>query len=145
MRQMKDSNEIYIEYDACPNQEKTSLLTTKLSEIASEKKRMPPIREFAFFLMQNNNIVGGVCGCIYYGCLYIDELWVDEKLRCLRYGTDLMRKAKQLARDEQCLFCTVDTMDWEAKDFYLKLGFEVEFERNGYLQNSTKYMLRKNL
>jgi ribosomal protein S18 acetylase RimI-like enzyme len=40
-------------------------------------------------------------------------------------------------------FSTVNTMDWEALDFYKKLGYEVEFERHGFLKDSIFYFLRK--
>jgi ribosomal protein S18 acetylase RimI-like enzyme len=142
---MDIDNDIHIIYDAHPSQEKTDLLTNKLSEIASQKKGMSPIRDYAFFLMQNDQIMGGICGCMYYGCLYIDELWIDASLRGRGFGTQLVNCVVDLAIDKKCLFCTVNTMDWEAKDFYLKLGFEIEFVRRGYLHNSTMYMLRKNL
>ena len=36
-------------------------------------------------------------------------------------------------------------MDWEALDFYKKLGYYVEFERHGYLKESVFYFLRKDL
>ncbi len=142
---MQKNDEIYIIYDDCPHQENTDLLTNSLSKIATQKKSMPPIRDYAFFLMQNDQIMGGICGCIYYGCLYIDELWIDSSLRGCGFGTQLINRVVELAMDKKCLFCTVNTMDWEAKDFYLKLGFEIEFVRRGYLHNSTMYMLRKNL
>jgi len=37
------------------------------------------------------------------------------------------------------------TFDWEALDFYKKLGFYVEFERKGFDKNSVFYFLRKDL
>lgn len=138
-------NTIHIVYDPCPLQQKTEILTNNLSAVASQKRHMPPIRNFAFFLCRSDEISGGICGYIYYGCLYIDELWIDTPLRGQGYGSQLINKSIELAKNENCLFCTVNTMDWEAKDFYLKLGFEVEFVRTGYLNNSVKYMLRKNL
>ena len=140
---MQLDSEIYITYDDCPSKDKTDLLTNNLSEIANQKKGMPPIRNYTFFLMRSDKIMGGICGYIYYGCLYIDELWIDASLRGHGYGTQLVNNAVKLAKEQQCLFCTVNTMDWEAKDFYLKLGFEVEFIRQGYLYNSVKYMLFK--
>lgn len=81
---------------------------------------------------------------MYYGCHYIDNLWLDEKLRGQRIGTDLMKAAEKLVKDKGCLFSTVNTMDWEALGFYKKLGYVVEFERTGYFNNSTLYFLRKN-
>lgn len=142
---MKIDSEIRIIYDDHPSQEKTDLLTNNLGAIANQKKNMPPICDYAFFIMQRDQIMGGICGYMFYGCLYIDELWIDASLRGRGFGTQLINSAMDLAKNKKCLFCTVNTMDWEAKDFYLKLGFEMEFERLGYLNNSSMYMLRKNL
>jgi hypothetical protein len=36
-------------------------------------------------------------------------------------------------------------MDWEALPFYQKLGYEVEFTREGFQKNSKMYFLRKEL
>ena len=80
---------------------------------------------------------------MYYGCLYIDHLWVDEKFRNQRLGTKLVQSAEDLAKQNGCLFSTIDTMDWQALDFYKKLGYEVELERHGYRDDTIMYSLRK--
>jgi len=54
-------------------------------------------------------------------------------------------KAESLAKKSHCHFIAVNTFDWEALDFYKKLGFYVEFERKGFDKNSIFYFLRKNL
>ena len=56
-----------------------------------------------------------------------------------------MLKAETLAKDNAGHFIAVNTFDWEALDFYKKLGYYVEFERKGFDKNSTFYFLRKNL
>ena len=121
-----------------------------LAEHADVMKGHLPGSAFTFFIRDNKykikgKVKGGCHGCIYYGCLYVDQLWIDETLRHQGYGTQLMQAAEKLAREESCLFMTVCTMDWEALNFYKKLGFVVEFERHGYLKDSVLYFLRKNL
>jgi ribosomal protein S18 acetylase RimI-like enzyme len=59
--------------------------------------------------------------------------------------TKLMEAAQKLAKESGCNFMAVNTMDWEALDFYKKLGFYVEFERRGFDKNSIFYFLRKDL
>ena len=61
------------------------------------------------------------------------------------YGEQLLMKAEDFGREKNCSFSTLDTMDFEAKDFYVKFGYEVEFERKGFDKDSTMYMLRKQL
>jgi len=53
------------------------------------------------------------------------------------------RSAEALAKEKGCLFSTIDTMDWEALDFYKKLGYEVELERRGFAKDTVMYGLRK--
>ena len=57
----------------------------------------------------------------------------------------LMQKAEEIARKRDCLFMTVNTMDFEARPFYEKHGYTVEFTRSGFEKNSVMYFLRKAL
>ncbi len=56
-----------------------------------------------------------------------------------------MAKAEELARKRKCFFIAVNTMDFEAKPFYEKHGFKVEFEMKGFQADSIMYFLRKEL
>ena len=56
-----------------------------------------------------------------------------------------MQEAETLGKKEGCNFATVNTMDWEALHFYEKLGYMIEFVREGYQKNSKMYFLRKEL
>ena len=94
---------------------------------------------------ENGNIVGGCAGDNLYGGLFVGQLWVQEQLRGMGYGTKLMHRAEELARRSACNFMAVNTFDWEALEFYKKLGFYVEFERKGFEKNSIFYFLRKEL
>ena len=55
-----------------------------------------------------------------------------------------MQAAEKLAQEKGCISAAVNTMDWEALDFYKKLGYRVEFERHGLAKDSICYFLRKN-
>jgi len=133
-----------IQYEPNPTQDDIQILQDGIQAYASLKKNQPQMEFFAFFIRnEDNKILGGSNGAMYYGCLYIDNLWLDEKLRGKHLGTELMQAAEKLAKEKGCLFSTVNTMDWEALGFYKKLGYKVEFERTGYFNNSTLYFLRK--
>lgn len=135
-----------ITYEPKPKQEETSILWQGLSEFAKMMRGHEPGKAYAFFIRnKKNEIKGGCSGYIFYGSCYIDLLWLDDLLRNQGYGTQLMRETEKLATENQCHFITVSTMDWEAYEFYKKLGFYVEFERGGYDKNSTFYYFRKDL
>ncbi len=68
---------------------------------------------------------------------------MEKSLRGNGYGSQLMMAAEKFGKENGCTFAAVNTMDWEALYFYKKLGYEVEFERHGFLKDSVFYFLRK--
>lgn len=106
----------------------------------------PPHNPFAFFLYNDAHVVkGGIKGSNFYGSLYIDYIYVDPILRGEGYGRALLEKAESWALDQQCTFATLTTMTFEAKDFYMKCGYTIEFEQKGYMNNANMIYFRKNL
>lgn len=118
-----------------------------LDGIAAEatKHGFPPHKPFAFFLYDDTDTIkGGIKGSNFYGSLYIDYIYVDPTLRGKGYGRALLEKAESWALDQECTFATLTTMSFEAKDFYLKCGYTIEFEQKGYMQDASMIYLRKN-
>lgn len=141
---MNKSYQIEYQENLSPNYEST--LFDGINDESFKAKGMQPIRAFGLFIKdREQNILGGAKGVTYYGCLYIDMLWVDEKLRHQGFGTKLMHEAEKIGRERNSTFSTVNTMDWEALPFYQKLGYEIEFIREGYEKDSKLLMLRKKL
>jgi len=130
-------------YDTIPHEE---VLFRGISEEAFHAKGLPPIRPFSIFIKdQKQNVLGGVSGTTFYGSLYVDSLWIALSLRHHGWGTKLMKEAEKIGKERSARFVTVNTMDWEALPFYKKLGYSVEFTREGYDENSKMFMLRKAL
>jgi ribosomal protein S18 acetylase RimI-like enzyme len=96
-------------------------------------------------VLQTQNILGGVSGTTFYGSLHVDGLWITPSLRHQRWGTKLMQEVEQIGKRRGAKFATLNTMDWEALPFYEKLGYSIEFTRQGYEKSSKMFMLRKNL
>lgn len=137
-------------YEKSPAVKDVAKLSQGLIEHARIMRGHVAMQSFAFFIRDHkyrikSRIQGGCHGYLCYGCLHVDQLWIESKLRGQGFGTQLMLAAENLATQNACLFATVCTMDWEARDFYRKLGYVVEFERHGYLRNSVLYFLRKEL
>ncbi|MCC8371464.1 MAG: GNAT family N-acetyltransferase [Rickettsia endosymbiont of Pseudomimeciton antennatum] len=122
------------------------IMENGLNELAKVKKGLDAIKSFSFACFDNDkNFVAGVDGKSFYGCLYVDMLWVSENFRGQNYGTLLMAKVEDVARERNCKFMTVCTTDWQARPFYEKLGFKLEFVRSDYDKDSEVYYLRKDL
>ncbi len=74
------------------------------------------------------NVVGGLTGRTYWQYLDIAFLWVDEKYRGEGYATRLMKAAETEARARGCERVFLDTLSFQALNFYRKLGY-AEFGR----------------
>jgi ribosomal protein S18 acetylase RimI-like enzyme len=74
---------------------------------------------------ENGNSIGGILGGTYWGWMYVDILWVHENHRKKGIGSRLLREAEQEAVRRGCHHVHLDTMSWQAPEFYKKHGYEV--------------------
>ena len=134
-----------ISYEEHATIEEESILFEGIVQ-AAVANGMSRIRPFAFFIKNPAKaILAGVKGVSLYGCLYVDMLWVVPEMQHKGLGSKLVLECEKLGRSKQCTFVSLTTMDWEALPFYQKLGYEIEFVREGYEKNSKMYLLRKSL
>lgn len=74
----------------------------------------------------DGNILAGITADMYFwNILFIDILWVDEKHRHKGLGTELFKKVEAEAKKYNCHLIHLYTFDFQAKDFYIKLGFDI--------------------
>lgn len=72
------------------------------------------------------NILAGIIALSYYwGCIYVDVLWVSEASRGKGYGTALLIEVEEEGRKMGCSLIHLDTFDFQGREFYLKMGYEV--------------------
>lgn len=132
-----------LSYEENPSPEDVHIVLQGIIDSAEQKKGFSALDFFSFFVRGNDHrVLGGCLGGAAYGGMHIDSLWIDEPFRNKGWGSKLVNAVINYGREKNCLFLTVNTMDWEALDFYQKLGFEVEFKRTGFQKNSILYFLR---
>ncbi|MEG0775332.1 GNAT family N-acetyltransferase [Clostridium sp.] len=74
----------------------------------------------------SGEVLAGINSVLYcWNCLYIDVLWVKEEYRKEGYGSVLLNEVEKTAKEKGCSLIHLDTFDFQAKDFYLKHGYEV--------------------
>ncbi|MFK7968142.1 MAG: GNAT family N-acetyltransferase [Rickettsiaceae bacterium] len=99
----------------------------------------------SFEMHSNNKLIGVVVVQIFWGQLHIKYLVIEEGYRSQGYATKLMESAFKYGKQQACQFTFVETMSFQAPEFYQKLGFKIELKRNGYEKGTSMYYLCKNL
>lgn len=74
---------------------------------------------------ENNTVIGGLLGGTYWGWLHVDILWLDDSLRGHGYGSKLLTMAEEEGRKRGCDNAHLDTMSFQALEFYKKHGYAV--------------------
>lgn len=93
----------------------------------------------------NGNIIAGILGGTYWGWMYVDILWVDENYRKRGIGTKLLSEAEKEAARRGCHHVHLDTMSWQAPEFYKKQGYEIIAVLPDIPNGNKKYLLIKAL
>ena len=93
----------------------------------------------------DGKIIGGILGGTYWGWMYIDILWVDEHFRRNGLGSKLLDEAEKEAVSRGCHHVHLDTMSWQAPEFYKKHGYEVIGILPDIPNGNQKYLLMKSL
>ncbi|MES2205576.1 MAG: GNAT family N-acetyltransferase [Pseudomonadota bacterium] len=90
-------------------------------------------------------LIAGICGKTFGQWLLIDYLWVNESHRGKQMGSDLLLKLEALAKDRGCKIALLDTLDFQARPFYEKHGYHVQWTQENYPYVGCKYFMLKNL
>ncbi len=89
------------------------------------------------------NIIAGINAFSCWQMLYISEFYVDENFRNKGLGTLLLTKIEQEAKKAGSIISQTDTFDWQAKDFYLKFGYDVFGIIENAPEGHKRYYLKK--
>jgi len=106
-----------------------------------------PVYDYAFLIRDNDDkIIAGCNGFVFFGAIYIDQLWVHRDYRKQGLGKKLVDKVHEFGREAGCRMTTLSTMSFQgALGFYEKLGYIVDLERPGYVDESSLICLKKEL
>ena len=98
-----------------------------------------------FVRNRSEEVVGGVIGNVFGGWVYISLLWIEESLRNLGLGTELVHMLEAEAIQLGCRYAHLDTYSFEAKPFYERLDYQVFAVLEDYPQGHCKFFLKKRL
>lgn len=98
-----------------------------------------------FLKDENDNVLGGILGEICWNWLEIHVLIMDDSLRNKEFGTKLLMEAEEIAKEQKCDFIKLDTLSFQALDFYKKHGYEVYGTLPNVGRDFNHYYLKKDL
>ena len=97
----------------------------------------------SFEIFDGTEFIGAIVVQPFWEQLHIKYLFVEENYRGQGHARQLMDHALKFGKKRGCQFAFVETMSFQAPDFYQKMGFVIEFSRPGYAENTTFHYLKK--
>lgn len=116
---------------------------------AFNQKKLPYTQKNPFdfknyVIKENNLIIAGINACLYqWGIAHVDVLFVEEHYRGKGLGSKLLKHVEQEVLTAGATIIYLDTLDFQAKDFYLKLGYEVFGVLENCPKGHSRYFLSK--
>jgi len=99
---------------------------------------------YCFVAKEEDKIRGLISGKIFYGVLQIKNFIVIELARGQGLGRKLLNKTLEFGLEKSCEIVTVETLSFQAVEFYKLYGFKEDFVRTGYGEEiSFHYMSKK--
>ncbi|MEI8600948.1 GNAT family N-acetyltransferase [Shewanella baltica] len=88
-------------------------------------------------------LLAGISGKTFGYWLLIEYLWVYDALRHQKIGTRLLLEAESQAKARGCQFALLDTLDFQAKPFYERHGYHVQWIQQAYPETGSKFFMVK--
>jgi GNAT superfamily N-acetyltransferase len=132
------------------NKEEVNLIANRIVEYNLSKiplKQEVPILWINRIIEDSSgDIIVGINSKMYcWSCLYIDVLWVKEEYRKEGLGSKLLNEVEKNAGEKGCHIIHLDTFDFQAKDFYIKHGYEVFGTLDECPQGHKRYYMKKSI
>lgn len=102
--------------------------------------------KFAVFAKDiNGDIMGGIRANAFWNYCFIELLWLSKDARGLGVGSKLITAAENFAKEKGFEYLRTETLSFQAKPFYEKLGFKQFGELADHPKGHTTYCLVKAL
>ena len=136
-------------YELSPaTSEEAEMLNDKINAFVAQQVSFHGDTEILkdYVIKESGLIIAGIRTCFYLGeCLAINVLFVDENYRNKGLGALLLNQVEADAGSMGAKLIHLDTFNHQAKDFYVKHGYEIF----GVLENcptgQKRYFMKKNI
>ena len=141
---MTNNFSLRLESSSTPTDEK--FISDRLAEFNAQKAEPDNHQPLNIFLRdEQDQLIGGLLGGTYWGWLVIEILWIADEVRGQGYGQKMVQMAEQEAIERGCRHAHLDTMSFQAPDFYTKLGYSEFGTLQGLPAGHSRHFLQKTL
>jgi len=135
-----------IELTQNPTEEQRQAILQPLIEYNDAQTGGSKSEPFALMVKDEKGaILGGLYGRMIFRWMFIELLSVPEQCRGQGIGSKLMAQAQALAKEKNCYGLWLDTFDFQAPEFYKKLGFSQFGEIVDYPPGHKRHYFQKRL
>lgn len=97
-------------------------------------------------LNANGEVVAMLAGRTFGNWFYLESFWLQQNQRGKGLGSAMLAKAEAIAKSRGCRFVLLDTLEFQAKPFYQRHGYRVEWVQQDYpFAGGGKYFMTKTL
>lgn len=115
----------FIELDYPENSDQTVLWINEDTRLKAPNALVLPDSKISLGIKEKNTLVARLVGSVFFNGFHIELLATSPDTRSAGYGGALLEHAISIAKDKGVHFVTLETMSFNAPNFYLKHGFEV--------------------
>jgi GNAT superfamily N-acetyltransferase len=94
---------------------------------------------------EHGKLQAGASARTFGNWLLIDYLWVEDCLRGQNIGSQLLQELEAKAVERGCRYALLDTLKFQARPFYEKHGYTVQWEQQHYPLDGSKFFMTKSL
>jgi GNAT superfamily N-acetyltransferase len=121
-------------------------IVAPLVEYNESKAAPSEYRQLAVVVRDKSGaVVGGLWGATGYGWLFTQYLVVPDTMRGQGIGTQIMQLAEQEAADRGCHSAWLDTLEFQARAFYERIGYVCFSELPNCPTGFSRFFMRKAL
>lgn len=97
-------------------------------------------------LNSRGELIAMLAGRTFGNWFYLESFWLADLERGKGLGSAMLKEAEQIAKRRGCKFVLLDTLEFQAKPFYLRHGYQVQWVQQDYpVAGGAKYFMTKTL
>lgn len=97
-------------------------------------------------LNTEGQLVAALAGRTFGNWFYLESFWLAASVRGKGIGSAMLAQAEAIAKARGCRYVVLDTLEFQAKPFYQRFGYQVMWVQQDYpFAGGAKYFMTKTL